>query len=87
MATRMVSKARRRGTNIKVIIVAPLIIAAIVISSTFFGLYLGDALGISRALLAAAMATVGLVASIVLVVRFVDMMVKREGLVERAQQK
>lgn len=79
----MATKARRRATNIKVMLVAPIIIAAIVISGTFFGFYLAEALGMSQALLAGAMATVGLVVSIVLVVRFVDMMVRRDALAEK----
>lgn len=83
----MVSKARRRSTNIKVMLVAPIIIAVIVISGTFFGFYLAEALGMSQALLAGAMATVGLVVSIVLVVRFVDAMVKRDALFEKTADK
>ncbi len=78
----MASKARRRSTNIKVMIVAPIIIALIVISSTFFGFYLAATLGVSQALLAGAMATIGLGVSIVVVVKFVGAMVKREALVE-----
>lgn len=83
----MVSKARRRSTNIKVMLAAPIIIAVIVISGTFFGFYLADTLGMSQALLAGVMATVGLGVSIVVVVRFVDTMVKREALVENTADK
>ncbi|MBI2649635.1 MAG: hypothetical protein HYU03_03845 [Thaumarchaeota archaeon] len=83
----MASKARRKSTNIKVMLVAPIIIAVIVISFTFFGFYLADALGISQALLAGAMATIGLGVSIVLVARFVDAMVKRDALVEKTADK
>ncbi len=83
----MASKARRRSTNIKVMLVAPIIIAVIVISATFFGFYLADTLGMSQALLAGVMATIGLVISIVFVVRFVDAMVKREALFEKTVDK
>lgn len=83
----MVSKARRRSTNIKVMLAAPIIIAVIVISGTFFGFYLADTLGMSQALLAGVTATVGLGVSIVVVVRFVDTMVKREALVENTADK
>ncbi len=76
----MASRARRRSTNIKVMLVAPIIAATIVISFTFSGFYLAAALGMSQALIAGGMATVGLVVSIVVVVRFVDAMVKREVL-------
>lgn len=82
--TKVASRARRRATNMKVMLVAPIIVAGIVISGTFFGLYLGEALGISKILLAGVMATVGLVVSMVIVVRFVDVMVKRDALVESA---
>jgi F0F1-type ATP synthase assembly protein I len=81
----MASRARRRSTNIKVMFLAPLIVAVIVISGTFFGLYLGDALGVSKALLAAVMATVGLVVAIIVLVRFVGMMVKRDAMAEKAK--
>lgn len=85
--TAMTTKARRRATNIKVMLVAPIIIAVIVISFTFFGFYLAATLGISQALLAGVMATIGLGVSIVLVARFVDAMVKREALVENTADK
>ena len=80
--TAMASKARRRATNIKVMLFAPIIIAGIVISLTFLGFYLADILRLSRALLAGVTATIGLVVSIAIVVRFVDAMVKRDSLVE-----
>ncbi len=83
----MVSRAKRRSTNVKVMLVAPIIAAAIVISFTFFGFYLASTLGMSQALIAGVMATVGLVVSVVVVVRFVDAMVKREALVEDTTQK
>ena len=83
----MTAKARRSATNMKVMLVAPIIIAVIVISFTFFGFYLADALGMSQALLAGAMATIGLVVSIVLVAKFVAAMVKSDALVGSTAEK
>ena len=74
----MSADSKRRVTTIKVAIVTPLIVAALVLSGAYLGLYLGELTGFSPAILAIVLSTGGLFASLPILVKVVQWFLRRE---------
>ncbi len=73
------SDSERRAKNTTLILaVTPVIVAAFVLTGLFLGFYIATILGISKFILALVLSTVGLFASLPVVVKFVGWMVSRE---------
>ena len=70
--------SRRNKNTVKILAMTPIIVAAFVLGGVFVGFYLGDALRFSKLVLAVALSTAGLFASLPVVVKFVGWMVKKE---------
>ena len=71
--------ARKSESTIMILALTPLIVAAFVLGGLFLGLYLSDMLGIPKFVLALALSTGGLFASLPVVVKFVSWMIRKES--------
>jgi len=70
---------KRRRTAIRVLLISPLIVVTLVLLGVAFGFYLAGALGLPRAILAVVFSTLGLFASLPIIVKMIDKMIANEG--------
>jgi Zn-dependent protease with chaperone function len=74
----MSDAVQRSKNTLTILAITPLIVAAFVLGGLFLGLYLSDIFGIPRFILALVLSTGGLFASLPVVVKFVDWMIRKE---------
>ena len=75
----MSDPVERSKNTIKILAITPLIVASCVFGGLYLGLYLASVLEISRVLMGLVLSTVGLFASLPVVIKFVGWMLRKES--------
>jgi hypothetical protein len=73
-----VNSRRKRILTFKILVITLIIVASLVVSGAFLGFYLGEVLGISKAILAATISTLGLFISLPIVVKIINWIIRKE---------
>ena len=73
------SLERRRRTTLRVILISPLIVAALVILGVEVGFYVAQLSGLPPAIMAVMFSAMGLFISLPILVKMIDRMIANEG--------
>jgi hypothetical protein len=74
----MTDPVEKSKNTIKILAITPIIVAAFVFGGLYLGFYLASLLEISKVIMGLTLSTVGLFASLPVVVKFVGWMIKKE---------